>query len=73
MKKEITRKELIREMVYEARNLKRLHDKTPVSFSYSYCCNRLFTMSSLLFYIDVLSCDDKVFFDRIITRIFTCS
>lgn len=38
MKKEITRKELIREMVREARSLKRLHDKTPETFSNSYCC-----------------------------------
>ena len=73
MKKEITRKELIREMVCEARSLKRLRDKTPNTFSDSYCCKQLFAMSSLLFYIDVLSCDDKMLFDRIITRIFICS
>lgn len=70
MKKEITRKELIHNLVRNTRCLKNLHDGAPDIFSTRYCLRKLCAMACFLQTSEILSYSDKLLFEDIIDRFF---
>lgn len=70
MKKEITRKELVHNLVRNTRSLKKLHDGAPDIFSTQYCLKKLCASASFLCISEILNFSDVVLFEDIIDRIF---